>query len=399
MLARRLQRIGLSPTLAVNDLARRLRAEGVDVLDFSAGQPDFPTPDAVKEAGKRAIDENRTRYTSTAGIEELRRAIAERIERDLGLRYATDEILVSPGAKASLYAACMALAGPGDEVLVPAPYWTSYPEQVRLAGAEPIAVHCREDRGFKLSGEQLRSAVTPRTKAVILNYPANPTGACYDRAELEELGEVCLQHDLWVIADEIYSKLLFDGRSFHSIAQLGREMRERTLLVDGMSKTYSMTGWRVGYAAGPRELISGMAKVQSHSTSHAASMAQWASLQALALDDRLLAERVRELERRRDEMLRRLRDLDGLACVRPDGAFYLFPNVAEYFTDAGPSGPLQNSEALCRYLLEQARVAAVPGEAFGSPEHIRLSFAVSVASIRTGMDRIAQALAALRARA
>jgi aspartate/methionine/tyrosine aminotransferase len=390
-LSSRVQEIGFSPTLGVSDLARRLRAEGRDVLDFSAGQPDFPTPDPVKAEGRRAIDDNQTRYTATAGIAELREAVVERLRSRRGLEYEPAQVLVSPGAKASLYFACQAVAGPGDEVLLPVPYWTSYPEQIRLAGAEPVHVPCAESNGFKLTAEQIASAVTPRTRAILLNYPSNPTGVCYDREELGGLAEVCVRHGLWVIADEIYSEMLYGGRRFTSIAALGPEIAARTIVIDGVSKTYSMTGWRIGYAAGPREVITGMSKLQSHSTSNATSISQWASVAALQMPDADLAPRLEAFTRRRGAILERLQALPGVTCVEPQGAFYVFPNVSGCFTTEFGSG-----DDFARYLLERANVAVVPGEAFGSPQHIRISYAVSMERIREGMDRIAEAFAALR---
>ncbi len=390
MLSRRVRDLGLSPTLAISDLARRLRAAGEELVDFSVGQPDFPSPESVKAAGRRAIDADRTRYTATAGIEELRRAIADRMRERRAISCDPDQILVSPGAKASLYFACMALLEPGDEVLIPAPYWTSYPEQVRLAGASPVFVHCAEERGFKLGGPELERAVTPRSKALILNYPSNPTGVCYSTAELEELAAVCLRRGLWIVADEIYSELTYDGFRFSSIAAVDPQVAARTLIIDGVSKTYSMTGWRVGYAVGPRELIAGMVKLQSHCTSNATSISQWASLEALSLPETDLAPRIAEFSVRRRGLLRGLRALPGVSCVTPQGAFYLFPNVSARFGKQIASG-----EDCARYLLERARVTVVPGEAFGSPQHIRLSYAVPSVQLEAGLERIGAALAAL----
>ena len=393
MISRRIRSIGLSPTLGVAALAARLRAEGEDVLDFSAGQPDFPTPESVKESGKRAIDENRTRYTLNQGLLELRAAIATRLNDDQGLEYPAEQILVSPGAKASLYFAAMTLFDVGDEVLVPAPYWVTYPEQVRLARAEPVFVACAEERGFKLRSEDLEAAITPKSRALILNYPGNPTGACYTREELLPLAQLCVEHDLWVVADEIYARLLFDGRSFTSIAALSPEIFSRTIVINGMSKTYAMTGWRIGYAAGPAEVIDGMGKLQSHSTSNATSISQWASVAALELDDGLLEERAGEFQRRRDRIVARLREIPGVSCVEPEGSFYVFPNVSGLFARSG--GRIGSGEELASYLLEQAKVALVPGEAFGSANHVRLSYAVSQERIDEGMDRIAAAVSAL----
>ena len=393
MVAERVRSIAFSPTLAVSDLAARLRAEGRDVLDFSAGQPDFPTPDAVKEAGRVAIASNRTRYTPTAGIPELRRAIAERLAAERGLVYDPREILVSPGAKASLYFAFMALCDPGDEVIVPRPYWTSYPEQIKLAGAQPVFVDCPEDEGFTLSAERLERACTARSRLLVLNDPSNPTGAGYTRQHLARLAEVCLRRGLLVISDEIYSKLVYDGEHC-SIAALGQELRDRTIVVDGMSKTYSMTGWRIGYAAGPRELIDAMSKLQSHATSNATSISQWASVAALALDDAVLEPRRRAFAERRDRIVAGLSGLPGVTCYKPRGAFYAFPNVSGLF---GDERGLRSGEDVARWLLEREGVAVVPGEAFGAERYVRLSFACPLEQVDRGLERIARAVGSLAA--
>jgi aspartate aminotransferase len=391
MLSKRVRDIGFSPTLAVSDLARRMRSDGIDVVDFSAGQPDFPSPDAVKNAGKAAIDSDRTGYTATAGIPELRAVIAERYRAERDLLYAPEEILVSPGAKASLYFACQTLFESGDEVIVPSPYWTSYPEQVRLAGAEPVFVPCHEDHGFRLTADDLRAAITPRTRGLFLNTPSNPTGAVYSRNALAPLAELCVERGLWVLADEIYCKLIYDDAPFVGIAQLGTEIRDRTIVIDGVSKTYSMTGWRIGYAAGPAEVISAMGKLQSHSTSNATSISQWAAVEALRMSDAELQPRIDEFRARRDAMLRGIREIRGWSCALPEGSFYLFPNVAGCFGNDGKQ-PLQSGQDVARFLLEEARVAVVPGEAFGSPKHVRLSYALSMDGIRDGLERIARAL-------
>ncbi len=395
MIAERIRGIGMSPTLRISALAARLRAAGEDVLDFSAGEPDFPTPEEVKQAGKRAIDSDLTRYTANEGVLELREAVIARLRSDHDLHYGPEQVIVSPGAKASLYFAAMALLDPGDEVVIPSPYWVTYPEQTRLAQATPVFVECDEERGFKLDPEALERAVNPRTKALVLNYPSNPTGACYTRDELKPLADICVRHGIWVVADEIYAKLIYDDRVFSSIAELGHDVRERTVVIGGMSKTYSMTGWRVGFAAGPAEVIGAMSKIQSHTTSNATSISQWASVDALALDDEVIEGRRKEFETRRNEVVRRLRALPGWSCVMPAGAFYAFPNVSGCLRRDG-SGP-QSPEELARLLLERARVAVVPGEAFGSEAHVRISYATSLETIREGMDRVQEALEAIAA--
>lgn len=392
MLAERIDRIELSPTFRINALARRLKADGVDVLDFSVGEPDFPTPPSAKAAGIRAIEQNVTRYTANEGTAELRRAIADKLARDNGLAYDPAQILVSPGAKASIFCATMALFGPGDQVLVPSPYWVTYPEQVRLSGAEPVAVPASEDNGFKITAADLDAAAGPRAKGLILNYPNNPTGACFERAELEALADVVVRRHLIVIADEIYEKLLYDGRTFTSFAAVSSAAAARTVVVNGMSKAFAMTGWRLGYAAGPREIVEAMGKVQSHTTSHPASMAQAAGAAALLEAEADVRAMAAEFEKRRDLIAARLATLPGVRCVRPVGAFYVFPNVSALFGRTLGGRVVRSGQDVAEALLETARVAVVPGEAFGSRDHIRLSFSCPAATIEEGMTRIARAL-------
>jgi len=395
VVSRRVERIGLSPTLRISALAGSLRASGVDVLDFSAGQPDFPTPEPVKRAGIRAIEENKTRYTPNAGAPELRQAISRQLGRTRGVEYPPDQILVSSGAKASLFFAFMALVDPGDEVLLPTPYWVSYPEQIALAEGRAVLVPCTDETRFKLRPDVLEAAVTPRSRVLVLNYPSNPSGACYSRQELEALVDVCLRHGLWIIADEIYSGMVYDGKEFTSVASLGEKIRERAVIIDGMSKSYAMTGWRMGHAAGPKDVISAMARMQSHSTSNASSIAQWASIEALDNGDEEILRRLGEFTKRRDEVVRLLSELDGVRCLKPEGAFYAFPNVSGLFGRTTGSGPIRSGQDLAEFLLEDAKVAVVPGDPFGAPEHIRVSYAVSLERIREGVHRIAEAIATL----
>ena len=391
-LAERIRHVELSPTFRINAMARRMAAQGIDVLDFSVGEPDFDTPPSAKAAGSAAIARNLTRYTANEGTLELRTAIAAKLLADNGLAYGPEQILVSPGAKASLSCAALALFGPGDEVIVPRPYWVSYPEQIRLAGATPVALGAREADGFKIKANDLDAAITPRTRGIIVNYPANPTGACYDRTELAAIAEVAVAKDLVVVADEIYEKLLYDRRVFVSIAALGPEIAARTVVVNGMSKAFAMTGWRLGYAAGPKPIIDAMAKIQSHTTSHPSSISQAAGEAALreAGDD--VRRMAAEFERRRDAIVGLLGTMPDLRCVAPAGAFYVFPNVSGLFGRTIGGRAIGCGQDVAEALIETARVAVVPGEAFGSADHIRISFSCSMERIEDGMRRIAAAI-------
>ncbi len=392
MLSDRVNLIALSPTLRISARAGQMRAEGIDVVDFSAGEPDFPTPEPIKRAAKAAIDANFTKYVANDGIPELKAAIAEKLLKDNGLKYDLNEIIVSTGAKHSLLNIALSLFGPGDDVLIPSPCWVSYPDQVRMAGANPILVETQEANNFRLQAKDLAQAITPNTKALILNYPCNPTGAMYSKEELQALADVCVREQITVISDEIYEKLLYDGSRFTSIASLGDKIRKLTVVVNGFSKAYSMTGWRLGYAAGSRELIAACSKIQSHSTSNATSFVQKAAVEALkscALD----VERMRaEFERRRNFVVYKLNAMHGVSCVSPQGAFYAMPNVRPHLSKEFQGAPIRNTYGLAYYLLKEAHVAAVPGEAFEAPEHLRLSFATSMERLEEGMRRIERAL-------
>ncbi len=397
MIADRIGRIGFSSTLKISARAKTLRASGVDVIDFSVGEPDFSTPDNVKEAGKRAIDENQTRYTQAAGTPELRDIIRKKLLEDYGVEYDPDEIIVSPGAKASLYLLSAVLFNKGEECILPAPYWVSYPEQIALAKAIPVIVPTEESNGFKLTPEELRACVTYKTKALMLNNPSNPTGAVYSREELSDLAEAVLDEEIVVIADEIYSKIVYDGNEFTSFASLGEEARKRCVIVDGVSKAYSMTGWRIGFAAGPREIIQAMGKVQSHSTGNPCSVAMKAAEEALGGPQFSIRMMGRQFQSRRNYIVRKLGQIPGVTCAEPGGAFYVFPNVSEYFGKEIDGMRIRDSYALAFYLLEKAHVAIVPGDAFGAPGFIRISYATSMENIENGMERITEALSRLRA--
>jgi aspartate aminotransferase len=394
MLAERARRLQPSPTLAVAARARAMRAQGIDVVSFSAGEPDFDTPERVKTAAVRAIAEGRTKYTDTAGIPELRAAICAKLKRDNGLDYEPADVIVSVGAKHTLYNICAVLVDPGDEVLVPAPYWVSYTEQVRLCEGTPVAVPTDARRAFQLDLAALRAAVTPRTKALILNTPNNPTGAVYPRPDLQAVAALAVERGFWVVSDECYEALSYEGR-VPSIATLGPEIKARTLVVHTCSKAYAMTGWRIGYAAGPREVVRAMGDFQSQCTSNPASVAQWAAVEALAGPQDDVAKMAGEFDRRRREIVEGLNRIPGMRCLMPHGAFYAFPDVSGLFGRRWRDRPLQTSADVTGFLLEEARVAVVPGADFGSDRHVRLSYACGLETIHEGLRRIEAACARL----
>ncbi|MGB2906919.1 MAG: pyridoxal phosphate-dependent aminotransferase [Candidatus Aminicenantaceae bacterium] len=388
--------IGESPTLKVTAKAKAMKAAGVDVIDLSVGEPDFPTPENIKSAGKQAIDQNFTKYTQADGTPALKEAILKRLEEDLGLVYDKGEIIVSTGAKSSLYHLTQALINQGDEVIIPAPYWVSYPHMMVLAKGKPVIVQTREENDFLLTPEQLKAAITPSTKAILLNNPSNPTGAAYQKQQLEALADVILEEDIYVIADEIYEKLVYDDFKFVSFASLGEDIKKKTIIINGVSKAYSMTGWRIGYAAGPADIIAGMAKIQSHTTSNPCSISQQASVEALAGPQYEISRMVSEFQRRRNYVLMRLQTMPQISCYKAKGAFYLFPNVSAYFDREFNNSQIRNSYGLAYYLLKQAHVAIVPGGAFGAEQNIRISYATSMETLEKGMDRMAEALSKLK---
>lgn len=397
-LADRMKHFGLSPTLKISGEAKAMRAEGIDVIDLSVGEPDFPTPRNVKDAAQRAIAENATKYTPNDGLPELKRAIIERIRLDSEVEYQPKNIIVSSGAKNCLFNLCLALLNKGDEVIIPAPYWVSYPPMVQIATGTPVIIPTEEENGFRLTVSQLRAALSDRTKAIIINNPCNPTGAAYTREELNPVAEVCSRKNITMIADEIYQKLVYDGFTFASVASLGELIREHAVIINGVSKAYSMTGWRIGYATGPQEIIAGMGKIQSHNTSCACSISQKASIEALSGPQAEVEKMAAEFQKRRDIMLERVQAIPGLSCTKPRGAFYLFPNVRYYLNSGSQETQIQDSSDMAYYLLKQAHVAVVPGEAFGMAGHIRLSYATSLERIEKAMDRIEKALTQLKPR-
>jgi len=395
-LAQRVSRIQPSPTMAMAARAKALAAQGIEVIDFGVGEPDFDTPDAIKDAAIAAIKAGFTKYTAPSGTEELKHAIIRRLEADQGLRYQPNEIVVSCGAKHTLYNLAQALFEQDDEVLIPAPYWVSYPDQVLLNDATPIFVPTRAEDGFALDPRQFESAITPRTKALILNSPSNPTGAGYTRTQLERIAEVALRHQVIVISDEIYGQIVYDGFRHISIASLSPEMKALTVVVDGVSKSYAMTGWRIGYAAGPAPLMTAVANIQSQSTSNPASISQKAAVAALTGPRTSIDRMVAEFASRRNEMVRRLSAMPGVSCFQPQGAFYAFPDVGSLYGKRHSGAAITGSQPLANYLLEEARIAVVAGASFGDDRHIRLSYATSLEKIRKGLDRMEAAFAKLK---
>jgi aspartate aminotransferase len=392
LLSERIRGIKPSATLALNAKALAMRAEGINVISFGVGEPDFDTPKHIRDAAILAIQEGFTRYTAVGGIPELKDAIVEKFRRDNDLSYERDEVIVSCGGKHVLYNLAQAFLDPGDEVIIPAPYWVSYPPIVMLAGASPVIVSTTEADGFKLSPESLEQAITPRTRMLVLNSPSNPTGSCYTESELRGLAEVILKHDIRVISDEIYEKLIFDDTPFWSIAQVSDEMKSKTFVVNGLSKTYAMTGWRIGYAAGAREVIGGMTKIQGQSTSNPNSIAQKAAVTALTGPEDFLQPMIETFDKRRKHLHERLNAMPGIHCNLPAGAFYAFPNVTHYCDMKADGKTIGDSTDLCEYLLNQARVALVPGVAFGHDGFIRLSYATGLDTIDEGLDRMEEAL-------
>ena len=394
MLADRLKTLAPSSTLAVQAKAKELRARGIDVISFGAGEPDFDTPQRIKDAAVEALRRGQTKYTEVGGIPELRAAVGAKLKRDNGLDYEPADVLISCGAKHTLFNVAVALLNPGDEVLVPSPYWVSYPEQARLVGGVPVPVPTAEATGFDLDPDRLRAAVTARTKVIVLNSPNNPTGAVFSRETVEAVARLAVERGLWVVSDECYEALTFEGRHF-SIASLGPEIKARTLVINTCSKAYAMTGWRIGYAAGPRELIRAMTDVQSQVTSNPSSIAQWAAVEALSGPQDEVAKMAGEFDRRRRLIIAGLNALPGVCCVMPRGAFYAFANVTGLFGRRIDGQALQGSVDVTAFLLEHARVAVVPGLDFGSDAHVRLSYATSDGLIREGLARMDGAIQTL----
>lgn len=394
-LARRVMSIQPSPTLAVDAKAKALKAEGVDVISFGVGEPDFRTPAHICAAAKKAIDDGYHGYTPADGLPELKKAVVEKFKRDNGLNYGLDQVIINVGGKHSSYLLMQALVNEGDEVIVPAPYWVSYPPMVILAGGVPVVLPTQEADDFKLRPEQVEAAITPRTKAIFINSPSNPTGGVYSAQELRPIAEICAKKGVIIISDEIYEPILFDGRQFVSTASLGDEIFAHTVTLNGVSKAYAMTGWRIGYMAGPTPIIKACAKIQSQSTSNPTAISQKAAVEALNGPQDEVEQMRAEFERRRGYIVGRLAAMKGVTCPNPGGAFYVFPNLSAYFGKKWGDKVIQGSVDLSAYLLEEAHIATVPGAAFGEDACVRFSFATSPELIAKGMDRLEEGLAKL----
>lgn len=386
-LSERVQRIKPSPTLAVSALAQKLKAEGRDVINLGVGEPDFPTPQHIKQAGHDAIDSNKTGYTAVDGVPDLKQAIIDKFKRDNGFDYDMDQILVSCGGKQSFYNLCQALLNDGDEVIIPAPYWVSYPDIALLAGGVPVIVEAGQDFHFKLTPELLEGAITDKTRLFVINSPSNPTGVNYNTDELKALGDVLLKYpDIVVATDDMYEHILFNNKKFENILNVVPQLNDRCIVLNGVSKAYAMTGWRIGYAAGPAELIKGMKKIQSQSTSNPTSISQYAAIEALNGDQSCIDPMLLEFKKRHDFVVESLNNIDGVNCLASDGTFYSFPNVDGLI--ARVDG-VSNDTELAEHLLEKTGVALVPGSAFGLQGHIRMSFATSMENLKKSIDRIA----------
>ena len=376
-----------SSTIAVDTLAKELKAEGKDIISFGPGEPDFDTPEHIKQAGIDAITRGETKYTPAAGLLSLRKAIAARLETDMGVTYAPTDIVVASGAKHNVYLTLQALVNPGDEVIVPAPYWVTYYEAVKMAGGVPVIVSAGAEQDFKITAAQLEAAITPRTKLFLINNPSNPTGMVYTRAELQAICDVCVKHDLYIMSDEIYYQLVYEGE-FVSVAALGEAVKERTILVNGVSKGYAMTGWRIGYTASNPQIAKVMGNYVSHSTSAPATMSQIAALEALTGDQSSVAEMRAAFEKRRDYICQRVAAIDGVSCIVPQGAFYIMMSVEALIGRTLGGKRIENGDDFAMAFLESAQVAVVPCSGFGTPNFVRLSYATSMENIAAGMDRL-----------
>lgn len=383
-----------STTLAIDAKAKQMKADGLDVVGFGTGEPDFDTPENIKKAAIAAINDGKTKYTPAAGIIPLRKAVAESLKRELDLDYDFTQIVIASGAKHNLYAALRVLVNPGDEVILPAPFWVSYDEMIAMVGGVSVILHAGEDQHFKITAAQLEAAVTDKTKVVIINNPSNPTGMLYSKEELEAIAAVCVKHDLYIIADEIYFKLLYDGRTFTSIASLGEEVKERTIIINGVSKSYAMTGWRIGYAAAPANIAKVMANYLSHSTGAPSTISQWAAVEAFNGPQETIEDMRKVFEERRNYIVSRMNSIEGVSCIMPDGAFYVMMNIEKLKGKTIGGTVINTSDDFAMAFLEKELVAVVPCSGFGAPDFVRWTYATSMGNIKEGLDRLERFLKA-----
>lgn len=382
-----------STTLIIDAKAKQMKADGLDVVGFGAGEPDFETPENIRNAAIAAIQEGKTKYTPAAGIIPLRKAAAESLKKSFGLDYDYTQIVVASGAKHNLYIALAVLLNPGDEVILPAPFWLSYDEMIRMAGGVSVIVNAPESQNFKITAQQLEAAITPKTKAFIINNPSNPTGMLYSREDLASLAEVCVKHDLYIISDEIYCKLLYDGRTFTSMASLGESVKERTILINGVSKSYAMTGWRIGYAAAPANIAKVMSNFLSHSTGSPSTISQWAAVEALEGSQETIEDMRKVFEQRRNYIVDRMNRIDGVSCIVPEGAFYVMMNIEQLKGKTIGGTRINTSDDFAMAFLEKELVAVVPCSGFGAPDFVRWTYATSMENIKEGLDRLEHFLA------
>ena len=391
-LSRKAVQISASPTLAIDAKFKAMKADGIDVVGFGCGEPDFDTPENIKNAAIAAINEGQTKYTPASGTLALKKAICEKLKRDNGLDYGTDCIVVSNGAKHSLINTFNAILNPGDEVIVPAPYWVSYTEMVKMADGVPVVIETKEEDDFKFTAQQLKDAITSKTKALVLNSPSNPTGMVYSEDELRAIAEVVVENDIFVVADEIYEKLIYDGKKHVSIASFNEEIKKRTIIINGVSKSYAMTGWRIGFTAAAAEITKVMANMQSHAASNPSSISQAAALEAYNGTQDTVEEMRKVFEERRNYMVERINSINGVSCRKPEGAFYVMMNIKDILGKEFHGKTINTSDDFCELLLEKSLVALVPGAGFGAEGFVRWSYATSMENIKKGLDRLEEFL-------
>ena len=388
----KIKNIKPSPTIAISSLAGEMKRKGINVINFSAGQPDFPTPENIKEAGIQAIRNNHTKYTPAPGIPEIRDAICRKLKRDNDLEYTPDQVIVSSGGKQSVYLAMQVLLEEGDEAIIISPYWVSYPPQVSLTGAKPVIINTTIENDFKTTAEEIEKYIADKTQILILNSPNNPTGSLFIKDELEEIAELCVRKNIFVVTDEIYEQLTYDNQKAVSIASLNDDIKKITLTINGASKSFSMTGWRLGYAAGPKEVVGAMTKLQSQLDTHAVSISQYATIEALDNGAESTRKMRESFDERRKYVVKRLNEIDGIKTNVPKGAFYIFPQVSAYYGKKHNGSLINDSVSFCKYMLEEMKIALVPGSAFGDDNCLRFSYAASMEDIKNGIDRLEEGL-------